>query len=103
MENIHFLEESKRLVLHHHERYDGTGYPDGLSGDDIPLGARLLAVADSFDSMTSDRAYRAAMSIDEALNELRRCSGTQLCPVAVEAFISGLKRSLKDTPANVSK
>ncbi len=98
IKDIPFLEESKKLVLHHHERYDGTGYPDGLMGNDIPLGARLISVADAFDSMTSDRAYRAAMSIDEALNELRKCSGTQLCPVAVEAFISGFKRSLKDTP-----
>lgn len=91
MEDVPFLEESKNLSLHHHERYDGTGYPDGLVGNGIPLGARLLAVADSFDSMTTDRAYRTAMNIDDALNELRKCCGTQLCPVAVEAFISGFK------------
>lgn len=97
MKDIPFLEESRRLVLHHHERYDGTGYPDGLIGNDIPLGARLLAVADSFDSMTSDRACRAALSIDDALNELHKCCGTQLCPVAVEAFISGLKGHLQCT------
>ncbi len=88
IEDIPFLEEVRSIVLHHHERYDGSGYPDGLTGNDIPLGARLLAVADTFDSMTTDRAYRVAMSVDDTLKELRRCSGTQLCPVAVEAFIS---------------
>jgi putative nucleotidyltransferase with HDIG domain len=89
--DIPFLEEARRLVLHHHERYDGTGYPDGLIGNDIPLGARLLSVADSFDSMTSDRAYRAAMSAEDALNELYKHRGTQFCPVVVEAFVSGFK------------
>ena len=89
IEGIAFLEEARKLALHHHERYDGTGYPDSLAGEDIHLGARLLAVADSFDSMTTDRAYRTAMSIDDALDELRRSCGTQLCPIAVEAFISG--------------
>ena len=101
IKDVVFLEKSRGLVLHHHERYDGTGYPDGLRGDDIPLGARLLAVADSFDSMTSDRAYRPAMSIDIALNELHKCSGGQFCPVAVEAFISGLKRHLQGTATNL--
>ncbi|MFC2041717.1 CHASE2 domain-containing protein [Chloroflexota bacterium] len=103
MKDIPFLEESKKLVLHHHERYDGAGYPDGLTGNDIPLGARLLAVVDTFDSMTSDRAYRPAMSVDEAMNELHKCSGTQLCPVAVEAFISGFETYLKGTTANISE
>ncbi|MFC2006174.1 CHASE2 domain-containing protein [Chloroflexota bacterium] len=95
MKDIPFLEEPRKLVLHHHERYDGTGYPDGLIGNNIPLGARLISVADTFDSMTSDRAYRAAMSIDDALNELHKCSGTQLCPVAVEAFISAFNIATK--------
>ena len=94
MKDASFLEESKKLVLHHHEKYDGTGYPDGLIGNDIPLGARLLAVADSFDSMTTDRAYRSALSIEDALDELHKCCGTQFCPVAVEAFISGFDASL---------
>lgn len=91
---VPFLEEAKKLVLHHHERFDGSGYPDGLIGNDIPLGARLLAVADAFDSMTSDRAYRAAMSTEAAINELYKRCGTQFCPVAVEAFVSGLKTHL---------
>ncbi|MBI4329728.1 MAG: CHASE2 domain-containing protein [Chloroflexi bacterium] len=88
---VPFLEEARKLVLHHHERFDGNGYPDGLVGNDIPLGARLLAVADAFDSMTSDRAYRAAMSTEAAMNELYKHLGTQFCPVAVEAFVSGFK------------
>ncbi len=89
MEGISFLEEARKLALHHHEKYDGTGYPDGLMGNDIPLGARLLAVADAFDSMTSNRSYRAAMSTEDALSELHKCCGTQFCPVAVAAFVSG--------------
>ncbi|MFC2036154.1 CHASE2 domain-containing protein [Chloroflexota bacterium] len=93
IDDIPFLGEARNLALHHHERYDGSGYPDGLTGNDIPLGARLLAVADAFDSMTTDRAYRTAMNVDDALNELRKCIGTQLCPVTVEAFISGIESS----------
>ncbi|MFC2022430.1 CHASE2 domain-containing protein [Chloroflexota bacterium] len=93
IKDIPFLEEARNLAKHHHEKYDGSGYPDGLAGNDIPLGARLLAVADTFDAMTSDRAYRPAMNVDDALTELRKCSGTQLCPVAVEAFISSFEGS----------
>ncbi|MDD5038803.1 MAG: CHASE2 domain-containing protein [Dehalococcoidales bacterium] len=89
--NIDFLKEARNLILHHHERYDGTGYPDGLAGADIPLGARLLTVADAFDSMTSDRSYRTAISTEAAISELHKHSGTQFCPVAVEAFVSGFK------------
>ncbi len=74
------------LVKSHHERYDGQGYPDGLSGDDIPLEARILAVADSFDAMTSDRPYRSAMSREAALAELERNKGRQFCPRVVTMF-----------------
>lgn len=90
---ILFLEKPRKLVLHHHERYDGKGYPDGLNGEAIPMGARLLAVADAYDTMTTDRSYRAALGIDYATRELHRCSGTQFCPVAVDAFINGLEKS----------
>ncbi|MDD4859483.1 MAG: CHASE2 domain-containing protein [Dehalococcoidales bacterium] len=96
---IPFLEEARRLALHHHEKFDGTGYPDGLKGDEIPLGARLLAVADAFDSMTTDRAYRAAMGIEDALNELKKHRGTQFCPVAVDAFISALQARSGKAPS----
>jgi len=71
---------------HHHERYDGKGYPDGLAGDDIPLDARILAVADAYDAMTSDRSYRAALTHAEALCELEQGAGTQFDPVCVRAF-----------------
>lgn len=89
VKDIPFLEESIKFILYHHERYDGAGYPDGLKGNDIPFGARLLAVADAFDSMTSSRAYRDAMRLEDALKELQMGIGTQFCPVAVEAFVSG--------------
>ncbi|MDZ7374575.1 MAG: HD domain-containing protein [candidate division KSB1 bacterium] len=75
------------LILHHHERYDGNGYPHGLAGDRIPLGARILAVADAFDAMTSSRPYRPAMSVEEAVHEIQTHSGTQFDPEVVEAFL----------------
>jgi diguanylate cyclase (GGDEF)-like protein len=73
-------------VLHHHERWDGAGYPDGRSGEQIPLGARIIFVADAFDAMTTDRVYRRKLTIDDALIELHRCSGTQFDPEVVAAF-----------------
>ncbi len=93
--DVPFLSNAKKLVLYHHEKYDGTGYPEGLSGETIPLGARLLAVADAFDSMTSDRAYRPAVSIEDAISELVRCSGSQFCPVALKAFLAILNPDLQ--------
>jgi diguanylate cyclase (GGDEF)-like protein len=75
-------------VFHHHERWDGHGYPDGLSGEEIPLGARIIFVADAFDAMTSDRLYRAALSFEEAVAEVERCAGTQFDPQVVEAFLA---------------
>ena len=74
------------LVLHHHERWDGAGYPDGLRGEAIPLGARIIFVTDAYDAMTSDRIYRPKRSPDAALAELRRCAGTQFDPGIVTAF-----------------
>ena len=75
-----------RLVRWSHERVDGAGYPDGLVGDEIPLGARIVAVCDAFDAMTSDRPYRHAVSADEAVAELHRHSGTQFDAEVVAAF-----------------
>jgi two-component system cell cycle response regulator len=69
-----------------HERWDGAGYPDGLAGAEIPLGARVIAVCDAWDAMVSDRPYRRAMPREEALAELERCAGTQFNPDVVEAF-----------------
>jgi HD-GYP domain-containing protein (c-di-GMP phosphodiesterase class II) len=92
IDGIPFLNAARPLILHHHERYDGTGYPVGLRGNDIPMGARLLAVGDTFDSITTDRPYRVALSVRHAIGELRSCSGTQLCPIAVGAFVSGFEK-----------
>jgi two-component system cell cycle response regulator len=75
-----------RLVRSSHERWDGSGYPDNLLGEEIPLGARIVAVCDAFHAITSDRAYAAAESTDAALSELRRCAGTQFDPGVVAAF-----------------
>ena len=83
---IPFLEDVSQIVRHHHERWDGAGYPDKLAGEAIPLGARIFAVADSFDAMTSDRPYRRAMSIEAACAEIMRCRGTQFDPVVADAF-----------------
>lgn len=80
------------LILHHHEWHDGRGYGDGLSGNEIPIGARLIAVAEAFDTMTTNRGYRSARTVGYALGELHRCAGTQFCPIAVDAFISGFER-----------
>ncbi|MBI4691243.1 MAG: HD domain-containing protein [Nitrospirae bacterium] len=75
------------IIRHHHERFDGKGYPDGLKGEEIPFGARILCVADSFDSMTADRPYRPSPGIEYAKLELRRCAGTQFDPNVVKAFL----------------
>lgn len=83
------------LVLHHHERYDGTGYPQGLKGEQIPFLSRVLTVVDSFDAMTFDRPYKAAMSYKDAINELRSNKGRQFDPEIVEAFIRIVERSLE--------
>ncbi len=85
--NIPFLEEVAVIIRAHHERWDGHGYPEGLVGEGIPLGARIFAVADSFDAMTSDRPYRRGRQLDEALAEIERCSGTQFDPAVVRAFL----------------
>jgi len=81
---VRFLSEVVQIVLHHHERFDGTGYPDGLKGAEIPLGARILAVADAVDAMLSDRPYARARTVAEVREELRRCSGTQFDPQLVK-------------------
>ena len=80
------LESSARLVRSSHERMDGTGYPDGLAAADIPLGSRIILVADAFDAMLSERSYGATFSETDALAELRRCAGTQFDPAVVAAF-----------------
>ena len=78
-----------RLVRSSHERWDGTGYPDGLSGDAIPLGARIITICDAYDAMTHDRPYRPARSVAEALEELRRGAGVRYDPTLVAVFADG--------------
>ena len=85
---IAFLSAALPVVRHHHERFDGTGYPQRLGGTQIPLAARIFAVADTFDAMTSDRPYRAAMPLEDARDEIRRCAGSQLDPEIVTAFLA---------------
>ncbi|MEM5788336.1 MAG: HD domain-containing phosphohydrolase, partial [Syntrophobacteraceae bacterium] len=79
--------EERAIIRHHHERWDGKGYPDGLGGKDIPLLARIVSVADAFDAMTSMRAYRDAVSRSESIAELTKGSGKQFDPGAVDAFM----------------
>jgi len=84
---IKYLSKSAEVVRHHHERYNGMGYPSGLIGEKIPLGSRIISVADAYDAMTTERPYKKAMTHEEALLELNRCSGTQFDPRVVKAFI----------------
>jgi len=81
------LSKEAEIIRYHHERYDGKGYPNGLKGEEIPFPARIIAVCDSFDAMTTDRPYRKAMHRDEAKQEMQRCSRTQFDPVALEGFV----------------
>jgi putative nucleotidyltransferase with HDIG domain len=88
LRHIRQLEPALEIVLCHQERWDGTGYPQGLRAEAIPLGARIFAVVDTFDAMTSDRPYRAALTIEDARDEILRCSGRQFDPRVAEAFLS---------------
>jgi putative nucleotidyltransferase with HDIG domain len=87
LESIDFLKDVRLQMKHHHEKYDGTGYPDRLKGEDIPLGSRIIAVADTYDAMTSTRSYREGLKHEVAVAEIKRCSGTQFDPQIVEAFL----------------
>jgi response regulator RpfG family c-di-GMP phosphodiesterase len=87
LQSIEFLAPAAEIVLCHQERWDGRGYPNGLAGRDIPLGARIFAVVDAMDAMTSDRPYRKALSFEAALDEIRSCSGTQFDPNVTESFL----------------
>jgi ribonuclease P protein subunit RPR2 len=84
---IRFLGDASLVIRHHHERFDGTGYPEGLAGEEIPLAARIFAIADSFDAMTSDRPYRGAFALERALGEITAGAGTQFDPDVVKVFI----------------
>jgi putative nucleotidyltransferase with HDIG domain len=86
LRNIKFLEGAANIVCQHHEQWDGSGYPNGLRGEDIDIGARIFSVVDAFDAMISDRVYRKGRPYKDALEELERCSGSQFDPLIVEAF-----------------
>ena len=96
LEGIKFLEGAASIVYSHQECYDGSGYPRGLKGEEIPLGARLFAVADTLDAMTSDRPYRKALSMDAAREEILRCSGTQFDSQIAKLFLSTPKNEWLD-------
>jgi diguanylate cyclase (GGDEF)-like protein len=99
-----FLAKEVALIIHHHERYDGTGYPHGLKGETIPLGSRIIAVADAFSAMTTERPYRRAMSPEAAIEELKKNAGGQFDPTVVKAFlraVEGGKILLRDDSSNV--
>lgn len=89
IEGVDDLRPALPYVLHHHERWDGAGYPHGLAGEEIPIEARLLGVADAFDAMTSVRSYRPALSVEQALAELQRCAGSQFDPELAGTFVEG--------------
>jgi diguanylate cyclase (GGDEF)-like protein/putative nucleotidyltransferase with HDIG domain len=92
LKDIRFLEKEIPIILHHHERYDGKGYPHGLKGREIPVGARIIAMADAFDAMTSGRGYKDKVSLEKTMAELKRGSGTQFAPEVVDAFLMVLQK-----------
>lgn len=83
--------EVVRIILHHHERWDGDGYPYGLKGEDIPLASRIIAITDAFDAMTTDRPYKKRMTVEGACEEIRKCAGKQFDPPLAERFIEIIK------------
>ena len=85
--DIPFMRTAAEVVRSHHEMFDGSGYPEGLKGKDISLAARVFAVVDAFDAMTTDRPYRAALSLDHAVTEIERMAGTQFDPEVVKVFL----------------
>jgi putative nucleotidyltransferase with HDIG domain len=88
LERVEQLRAVLPLIRFAHERWDGAGYPDGIAKEEIPLGARVICVCDAFHAMVSDRPYRAALPFDQAVAELRRCSGTQFDPTVVDALLA---------------
>ena len=103
LQRIEFLREASAIVLQHQERFDGNGYPGKLKGEEIVLGARLFAVADTYDAITSDRPYRKAQTHDAAIAEMKRVAGTQLDPRGVEAFCSLPEEEWKGIRRDVEK
>jgi diguanylate cyclase (GGDEF)-like protein/putative nucleotidyltransferase with HDIG domain len=92
LEPLRPMARIRQMVLHHHEFFDGSGYPDALSGETIPLGARIITIADSYDTITSDRSYKKGRTADEALSELERCANTQFDPRLIAAFVRAMRQ-----------
>ena len=93
VDHISFLKNLVPIILYHHERYDGKGYPSGLKGNNIPIGSRILGVVDAYEAMLSDRPYRKALGSEKAVEELKKCSGTQFDPGIVQIFLKILKKN----------
>ena len=96
LSNIEFLKDALPIILHHHENYDGRGYPYGISGTEIPLGSRIISIADTYDAMTSDRPYRKALSHEEAVKEIVRCKRTQFDAEIIETAFDVMQNPLAD-------
>jgi putative nucleotidyltransferase with HDIG domain len=103
LERVPFLRPAAAIVRHHHERFDGSGYPDGLTGDKIPLGARIFVFADTLDAMTSDRPYRKALGFEKVREEVERLNGTQFDPLAAEAFLRVPESTWKELRAETER
>ena len=96
LKDINLMKKDLNVILYHHERYDGTGYPKGKKGKEIPLGARILSICDAFDVMTTGRIYKPAMSREEVIQELKRCAGTQFDPEIVEKMFELIDKGIFD-------
>lgn len=103
LERVEELKPCLPMIKHHHERFDGKGYPDGLKGHEIPLGARIIAVAETFDMLVSDVPWRDAMRLDEALDELRGSAGTQFDSIVVEAFLAVVQAQRVELPEELEQ
>lgn len=102
LERVEELKDCIPLIKHHHERFDGKGYPDGLSGHDIPLGSRIIAVAETFDMLVSDVPWRDALTLEEAIKELQASEGTQLDPLMVDTFVDLLSKNQVKLPDSLT-
>jgi len=91
VKGVRFLERVTDMIRHHHERVDGRGYPDGLKGDQISTAAKIVNVADAFDAMTTDRPYRAGLTMEQAIGQMTEKAGTQFAAEIVEVFVRGLE------------
>ncbi len=96
LSSVDFLKEIREIILNHHEKYDGTGYPSGLKGDEVPIEAYILSIADAFDAMTSDRSYRKGMTVEKAINIIEKDAGTHFHPLVAEQFIELIKKEVEE-------